>query len=453
MFSTTTIKLIGDMSINEDGIRLSRRLASQWKIKKGDPFTLFFGLTSVPVNITSINEAENMIRCHPNLLTQLKLPNELTLHCSYLPSRQECILGPVIAVLTEIQEKGLVSFGTLATFCEELAVLSEQSDCFLYVTSLSLWKEERILGYRYTEGEWQKEEMPFPYIVYNRIHSRKTEQGPRFQAWLNTLKQYNIPHFNDRFLNKWEVYETLEQFPYLQPYIPHTSLFTNRNALEKALSDFDCVFLKPAYGSQGRNIFKVTHAEEGLLLDYTTFQGDIQRLYPSVQELFSTLRRYVARRPYIIQQGLDLYTYHDRPVDFRMLCHKTKTVSWKVTSSVARVSSKDQFVSNVAMGGGMYKLEEVLLPAFTAKQVKHMKKLLVELAVETAKCISQSYDGLYGEFGMDLALDKEGNPWLLEVNVKPSKNMVPDETSSIRPSVRSILQYCCTAAQQPMRGN
>ncbi|WP_051317243.1 YheC/YheD family protein [Ectobacillus panaciterrae] len=449
MFSTTTVRILCTASIQENEIRLSKRLASQWKIKKDDSFTVFFGLTSVHVNITSIDEKENHLICHHTLLSRLKLPGEQLLRCSYLPSHQELILGPVIAVLTEIPDQ-TPFLGNISSFCEELAVLSEQSGCFLYVTSLSLWREEYISGYRYDKGAWIKDEMPFPSIVHNRIHSRKTEQGLIFRSWVQTLKQYGISHFNDRFLHKWEVYETLAQFPYLQPYIPRTFLFTKYDALEQALQEFNCVFLKPIYGSQGRNIFKVTKADQTFMLDYTTFQGDIHRTYASVKELFSTLKQYTAHRPYIVQQGLDLYTYMERPVDFRMLCHKTDN-SWKVTSSVARVSSPHEFVSNVAMGGEMYKLEEVLYSGFEVKQVKHMKKLLVELAVETAKCISQSHDGLYGEFGMDLALDREGNPWLLEVNVKPSKNM--PSSSSIRPSVRSILQYCCSAAQQPLRRN
>jgi glutathione synthase/RimK-type ligase-like ATP-grasp enzyme len=451
MFSTTTVKILCDSSIRENEIYISRRLASQWKIKKGEGFTIFFGLTSVHVNITSIDEKENQIICHFALLSRLKIPCEQTLRCSYLPAHQKLILGPVIAVLTEIREQPPISLGAISGFCEELALHSEQSGCFLYVTSLSLWKSETVWGYRYANGGWIKEEMPFPSIVHNRIHSRKTEQSPVFRAWLHTLQQHGIPHFNDRFLNKWEVYETLKQFPYLQPYIPCTFLFTNKAVLEQALNEFGCVFLKPVYGSQGRNIFKITKDEKAFTLDYTTFQGDIRRTYHSMKDLFSILKEYIERRPYIVQQGLDLYTYAEKPVDFRLLCHKTESNIWKVTSSVARVSSPHEFVSNIAMGGEIYKLEEVLLSRFEARQVRHIKKLLVELAIETAKCISQSNDGLYGEFGMDLALDQDGNSWLLEVNVKPSKNM--PSSSSVRPSVRAILQYCCFAAQQPLRRN
>ncbi|MFX3624162.1 MAG: YheC/YheD family protein [Ectobacillus sp.] len=453
MFSTATVKIICDNSCpTAEEIKISKQLAGQWNIKKDGTFTIFFGLTSVHVNITSIEEKGAAIKCSPVLLSRLKLPGDCTLRYSWLASRQELFLGPVIAVITEIKDCNPPSFGTISEFCGELAMLCEQSGSFFYVTSLSLWTEQTIYGYFYNHGEWVKEEMPFPSVVHNRIHSRKTEQSSKFQEWLQILKNCGIPHFNDRFLNKWEVYETLQQFPYLNPYIPHTFLFTSKEVLEQALSQYACVFLKPVYGSQGRHIFKVTKADGGFLLDYTTFQGDIHRTYSSLDKLFATLKNHIKQRPYIIQQGLALYTYCNSPVDFRILCHKTDAATWKATSAVARVSSKNQFVSNIAMGGNLYKPEEVLLSSFEAKQVKHMKKLLAELAVETAKCISQSYDGLYGEFGMDLAFDKEGNLWLIEVNTKPSKSIQQNPaSSSIRPSVRSILQCCDLVAQQPVR--
>ncbi|GAA3330118.1 hypothetical protein GCM10020331_081370 [Ectobacillus funiculus] len=67
---------------------------------------------------------------------------------------------------------------------------------------------------------------------------------------------------------------------------------------------------------------------------------------------------------------------------FRILCHKTEQNQWKLTSAVARVSSPNEFVSNIAMGGEIYKFDEVLQFAFSQKQVRHLKKLLSELALE-----------------------------------------------------------------------
>lgn len=450
MFASSSLKIVSHNELEYHNILLSRRLATQWKIRKGDTITIFFGLTSVLVNITSIDEKENILFASPSLLSYLTLSNVQQIRYRYLSSEQQLFLGPIIAIVTDIQSIEPLSFGSISDFCEEVAVLSEQSSCFFYVTSLSLWDKEHIVGYYFQEGQWRKEKMPFPSIVYNRIHSRKAEQSNTFQNWLDVLQDYGTPHFNDRFLNKWEVYETLLTFPHLKPFLPTSYLFTDCKVLEQVLSEFPCIFVKPIYGSKGKHIFKIMMSQEKFLVDYTTFQRDISKEYATLPELFAMLKQHIGRRPYIVQQGLSLYTYFDRSVDFRILCQKKDHYTWNVTSVVARVSSRDEFVSNVDRGGEMYKMDEILQWGFETNEIKHVKKLIIELSLETAKCLSQAYNGLYAEFGLDIAIDQLGNPWLLEVNIKPSKNKLP-ATSSARPSARALLLYCTIAAKQPIR--
>jgi glutathione synthase/RimK-type ligase-like ATP-grasp enzyme len=453
MFSATTVTLLPSNEIKElADIQVSRRLLAYLNLKTNEEITLFFGLTSVPVNITSIDEKEFIIRCSEALFSHLSLPaGAHSLHCDYFPSENKLVLGPIVALLTEIKEQAHpVSFGTLSSFCEELALLAQSSACFFYVTSLSLWKKERIEGYYYENELWKKAAMPFPNVVHNRIHSRKTEQNQSFQMLQQSLQKHGIPCFNKRFLNKWEVYETLQLAPHLQPYVPPTRLFLNKQVLKEALELYSVVFVKPAFGSQGRHIFKIRKEENEYILDYTSFEDDIQNRYPSVGSLFQSIKKQIKQKPYIVQQGLDLYTFDKRPLDFRILCHMDPYNKWKVTSAVARVSSKEQFVSNIAFGGEICKIDDVLQHTFDSKTTLHIKKLLAELALETAKCISQSYDGLFGELGIDIAIDKDGNPWIIEVNSKPSKEFLPvSSAKTIRPSVKSVLQYCIHIAQQP----
>ena len=64
-----------------------------------------------------------------------------------------------------------------------------------------------------------------------------------------------------------------------------------------------------------------------------------------------------------------------------------------------------------------------------------------ELAVEIASLISRNSEGLTGELGIDIGIDTEGNPWLIEVNSKPSKNFEEQEIK-IRPSAKAIILYC-----------
>ena len=44
--------------------------------------------------------------------------------------------------------------------------------------------------------------LPIPDVVYNRIHSRKSEHTALFKKFRSSLERFGIPLFNHRFLSK-----------------------------------------------------------------------------------------------------------------------------------------------------------------------------------------------------------------------------------------------------------
>jgi glutathione synthase/RimK-type ligase-like ATP-grasp enzyme len=348
-----------------------------------------------------------------------------------------------IAVITEISETNeTVHFGSIHDFCSELAEYAKQKGILFYVTSLSIYTENEPLGYVWENGTWIKAPVPLADCIYNRIHSRKTEHSLKFQQFIHHLQNNDIPIFNKQFLNKWEVYCALANYDYLLPYLPETQLFTSKQTLEEFLTKYKTIFIKPIHGSQGKKIFRIQQAEEYYLLDYSTFSAEKEQLYPSVSALFLALKERI-KHPVIIQKGLQLQTYENRPLDFRLLCHRINESKWQVTSSVTRVASEGNFVSNAAQGGEILQLNDILNKLYGPKTSRLQKKFLKELAIEIATALSGAIDGLYGEFGVDLALDRDGKPWVIEVNTKPSKNFdTPFSTKQIRPSVKAIIDYC-----------
>ena len=146
---------------------------------------------------------------------------------------------------------------------------------------------------------------------------------------------------------------------------------------------------------------------------------------------------------FIVQQCISLLQYKEKPLDFRVLCQKQLSEKWQLTSAIARVSSKDQFVSNLARGGEIQKVNNVLFDNFDSKQIPHIKRLIKELALEVAEIIDGTAEGIFAELGIDLALDETGKPTIIEVNTKPSKNQEQDQLSTkIRPSAKAILHHC-----------
>lgn len=349
-------------------------------------------------------------------------------------------------MLTEISENedGSPDFRSVHAFCEEIHHgLSEIGGLF-YVFTLRDFSKESITGYCFEDDYWTKRTFPLPDVIYNRIHSRRLEYGELFQQLYQYVQEQNISFFNYRFLSKWEVHRMLLLEEHMHPYLPQTSLYSKEN-LENMLDEHHSVFLKPVHGSQGRNIIRLSKHNTEFCFKTSAGTNENSTSLPSLTQLLEALEKQTKRRLYLIQQEIPLITYDGRKLDFRILCHKNKQESWIVTSSVARISALQQFVSNIARGGEMIKPLKALANYFDRAVALQIFALMKEIAVECAAIIEQQSDGETGELGIDLGVDPSGHVWIIEVNSKPSKKF-EEPGKKIRPSARAIVCYSTALA-------
>lgn len=346
----------------------------------------------------------------------------------------------VVAVLTEITltNDGTPSFGTIHEFCEELNQLVTEAGDFFYVFSLTGFSSHSVHGYYFTGSNWKKEELPLPDVIYNRVHSRRTEAKKSFAAFLQETKELHISVFNDRFLTKWEVHQWLSKRRNLQSFLPETCLFSERT-FKQMHAMYEDLYLKPLTGSQGNGIIWLPKEQNEIV--FTTRKEMKKQSYSTKEELIKALKEKTNHRAYLLQQGIPLIENNDKRLDFRILCHRENDHQWKVTSNVARLSAKNQFASNVALGGEVLRPLTALTPVFGRETASWKLELMKELSLECADCISENVSGLMGELGIDLGVDERGELWVIEVNSKPSKNM-DKKKRIIRPSAKAIVSYC-----------
>lgn len=342
----------------------------------------------------------------------------------------------VIAVLTEIDEKE-PSFGNIHTFCEELNRLVTEAGDLFYVFSLKDFSKNRVQGFYFNGERWLKEELPLPDFVYNRIHSRWTEVGSRFPAFLEAAAELNITVFNERFLSKWEVHQWLEKHKNLHSFLPETLPFSKSN-LMKIHGLYDELYFKPVTGSQGRGIIWLKDRWE---IATASKEGMVNQRFQHIDKLYEALIENMNHRPYLIQQGIPLLSFNDKRIDFRVLCHLTPGKQWSVTSMVARLSADHHFAANLALGGEMIRPFEALYPFFSETISESKLEMMEELALEAAGCVTEHFSGLIAELGIDIGVDADGHLWLIEVNSKPSKNS-ETKYGRIRPSAKAIFEFC-----------
>jgi glutathione synthase/RimK-type ligase-like ATP-grasp enzyme len=425
----------------ENSIQMSSQLYKHLQINNTQEVQLMIGKKQVEITI-QIKEMESTEILFPeNLYSELHLPvKPLTFHARYLYDVHILHLGPVIALLTDFKSSTEVAphFRSIHSFCEELHQGVTEIGGFFYVFS---FRDFTTRGYFFEKGTWHSFVPPLPDVIYNRIHSRRLEYTDDFVNFRKKLTELNIPYFNDRFLSKWEVHERLVNENHLKPHIPETKIFSKENLFEFG-KKYETLFIKPIHGSQGRNIFKLTK-EKNLFTIKTSLPSIPEGLSNpfSLEDIYQFLKTLLNSRIYILQQGIPLTAYESRGMDFRVLCHKTFNNHWNVTSVVARISAEDEFVSNIARGGEILAPLKALGYLMNKKDAKETLARMKELSIETAAALSLQSPGIIGELGIDIGIDEESHPWLIEVNSKPSKNF-DDGQMKIRPSAKAIIQFC-----------
>lgn len=431
---------------NDFLVQISKQIVSQFQLKKEENLKIAIGRTMITAKIQVMDVNANEIYLPENMLTKLSLPIKSYKFLAIFRADISTLkLGPVIGLLTNFStnQDEWPHFRSIHKFCEELHQGISEAGGLFYVFSNSQFSEE---GYYFDNGKWLAADLPLPDVIYNRIHSRRLETSYAFKKFRMQLEELMIPLFNDRFLSKWEVYDQLKHDEAILSNLPETKILSKENLTELS-QKYETVFLKPINGSQGINIIKLTRKGESEYTCETSMNqqaANWNKIF-TLDDFYQQLKPLLQNRIYLVQQGIAFVPYDSRAMDFRVLCHKNRMFQWEATSIVARVAAEDMFVSNLAQGGIMMRPLKALNTLFNRQQAIETYTQMRKIALAAAGIVSRGISGITGELGIDIGIDKDGKPWLIEVNSKPSKEF-EDDPGKIRPSAKAIIKFCTTLA-------
>lgn len=434
--------------LQENAIMLGEKSMKRLKIPAHGTLQLAFGSFRQEVTIIPAPKSDTL-RVSEGLARRTGWRTRQTLNASYSSVNRTLRLGPLIGVLVSRDHPDHLDrlFGPITMFCRELTNACHTQGAYVYFFTPEALetRSSSIQGWIYNEG-WRKMSLPIADVINNRLTTRKVENKPSVQHFLADVKsQYGTHFFNEKFLDKTEVFEALAQDPSLQRYLPESHALNGFAVLKRMCSHYPSVFLKPVRGSLGKGILRISKEEGGgYRLLSTTPLGTRKQSYSTLAKLYQSVSPKMKTTRYQIQQGLPLMELGKRPVDFRALVQKNGSGKWGVTSIVARTAGNNHFVSNLARGGSLSTVREAIskssLPSGTKESVQLQ---LPRAALAIARGVETYIPAHFGELGIDLALDQSGRIWLLEVNSKPSKNdNTPLNDQKIRPSVKQMILYC-----------
>jgi hypothetical protein len=260
-----------------------------------------------------------------------------------------------------------------------------------------------------------------------------------------------LTYLNRPLANKWKIHQILNKNAKLRPHLPVTHQYKGYSNALHLLNTSRTVYLKPINGTGGRGILQIR--KQGNLF---RIQGrDRRRRIISAQmvsktRLIAKLKAWNINKPLLIQQGIDLKLKNGRVHDYRLLLQKNRSGVWEITGCAGRIGAKRSITSNLHGGGKavpMMHLMKLWFPEESTRQ--SIQQRVYQFGFNVVGEIEKSFGSLC-ELALDIAIDRSGHIWLLEMNPKPSREVFSKigEPATYEKSINRPLEYALWLHEQ-----
>ncbi|KRF43631.1 hypothetical protein ASG93_01535 [Paenibacillus sp. Soil787] len=214
-------------------------------------------------------------------------------------------------------------------------------------------------------------------------------------------------------LAKWKMHRFYERNPLLAKHLPPTAVMTP-SSLAIFLGKYKTVYIKGNTVHTGKAVIKAWKTAAGYKYVWKT--GKVLSA-SSPADLFQQIKRRMPHELFILQQGIDLARVKGRAFDVRVMIMRNRRRRWHYAGMIAKIHGPRSVVSNYSAGASYTSIENALGKAgFTAKKVEGIKRRMIALS-RAIIFYSEKYPFFSYQSGIDLAVDKKGNIWIIEVNL------------------------------------
>jgi len=200
---------------------------------------------------------------------------------------------------------------------------------------------------------------------------------------------------------------------YIAAHIPPTAAMTQASLL-RMINRYGMVYVKPKHGSLGRGVIRIT--KQGTR--YVSHAGVTVTTYTSFQSLYSAILKRTKNESYIVQRGIHSLRYRGKVFDLRIVVQKSPNGNFEVTGVAGRIAQGGRVVSNGAGGGAVGTIDSLLTPQQRSVAMPEIYKLSLAVMAQVRKRWPKQ-----NEIGLDIALDYNLKPWILEFNTRPDHRM------------------------------
>lgn len=437
------VTIASNPRLSTDTVLLSSKIADDFDIANLSELTFGVGqhrkILKPKVN-TKVNN-KNLISLNPSTMRRLFLSSGRK-YGLYIGAA-EIRLGPVVGILAETGSDPGRPFAGQSGFFQQMITASRRLGqiCFGFSIYGIHWQSNTVSGWTYSGGRWYRATFPLPDVVYPRAkgYSAAVNRARR------NMQSRGVAFSNPALIGKWQTYKIISQHPELASHLPDTQLITSLKQVDSMISKYRGVYIKPVNGSMGRNIIKVVRGPgpNRYHIQYRHSQGVSQGSASSVSALRQKLHRIMGRRRYIVQKQINLIRSGGNILDVRVFIQKDHSGEWSVTGMACRVGRNGSITSNICSGGYAMRVTGVLRARFhNEEKVREIMDTIRYVAKEAVKAIENAI-GTSSEMGVDIGVDRSGNVWFIEANLKPGRQVfrMLNETRIRRLTVVKPLLY------------
>ncbi|MEH7444372.1 YheC/YheD family protein [Bacillus sp. JJ1122] len=385
-----------------------------------------FGNKVLDVTCAPHPKGRNVIVLSNDIQKELSMP-DLTSPLHVFIDQQTLFIGPLIGILTSgFTPYPLRPIGERSMFFAKLLSVNKMVGAlpFVFGEEHIDWDNGLINGYFFVDDGWKTMKIPFPNVVYDRLPNRRTERMSELRSLKARMQtDYLIPWYNPGFFSKLDVFERLQQDERAAEYLPETHQFSSFSIIERMLSNYGNVYVKPANGSLGLGIHQILF--DKLTGDYYCRYRDQEGTnkltkFDSLEKLMKKVFHKRNLSHMIVQQGISLLRFEKRLIDFRVHTNKDEYGQWQVAAIAAKIAGQGSVTTHVNNGGVVKSLDEL----FENKDERELyEKRLSDASLLLSSILEKNMEGIIGEIGFDLGIDKSGRVWLFEANSKPGRSI------------------------------
>lgn len=394
--------------------------------QKADTVILKFGCMQVCLKILVLNNRDidiNRFYLSRDLESYLYVEDGTLLQIKN-NSDSELEIGPLIGVFINAEKvenllsgKGVTAYTQFYNTCKRLNGIC----CLFSIESID-WERKLIKGLIRKDSGWLEHTFPLPRVIYDR----NVENNCRVESTELRVRLKDICKILNAMpkLAKWETIKALEKNAQLIPIIPKTIQYKNCKDLEDSLSIYSSIYLKPDALSKGKGIFRITKAQDGSYkVEYRTTEENHIGTLKNITDIEGLMEQHLVKgNGYIIQQEICKAIFRENPFDFRALFQKDFEGIWQLSGAAGRIAGTGSIITSPRSGGSVEDLEIILKEVFNEDfSIKNsLYQNIIYFGREICLTLEKEF-GVCAELGLDLAIDKNGKIWVIEVNGKPLK--------------------------------